>query len=275
MKTVSSQRHLFGWQALSPLLKISIATLLGSALCAGILALRIGSADNGPLLIFTSVIIIVAGCLAIRLTWLPFLGTLVSGSGLVIMSQQPDVIYHMGHPREGDFSFFVLDTLLLACLLVTFFATLVGALQQLRAGQREARSVPAWMTLMISGIIGAAIGALLLGLIIQPAATSTVSASTNNEVSVHMGPGSFLTSSVTVPKGAKLLLVDDGPFLHILANGSWQGDQPQGRQEAGAPAVKQMQVNNGRVEIGPFTTAGTYHIYCSVHAGMNLTITVS
>ncbi len=27
-------------------------------------------------------------------------------------------------------------------------------------------------------------------------------------------------------------------------------------------------------EIGPFTTAGIYHLYCSIHVGMNLTIVV-
>jgi len=35
-----------------------------------------------------------------------------------------------------------------------------------------------------------------------------------------------------------------------------------------------MNINAGSVEIGPFTTAGIYHIYCSVHVGMNLTVVV-
>jgi plastocyanin len=91
---------------------------------------------------------------------------------------------------------------------------------------------------------------------------------------VHLGPGSFLQSSVTVPKGSKLLLVDDGSFTHIIANGSWVNGAPQPQQEPGAPMVNNVQVSGGSIEIGPFTTAGTYHLYCTVHQGMNLTIIV-
>ncbi len=275
MNITPSHRYLFVWQSLSTLVKLSIMTLLGAALCSGTLALRIESPDNIPLLIFTAILILVAGCLVIKLSWIPLIGTLVSGFGLVVMSLQPDVVYHMTHPREGDFSFFVVDTLLLACLLVTFLATLGGALQHFRAGKREAHRAPVWLTPMLSGIIGAVIGTLLLASIVQLTPTSAVSLNANGEPSVHMGPGNFLATTVTVPKGSKLLLVDDGPFLHILANGSWQGNQAKGLQEPGAPAVNQMQVDGGRVEIGPFTAAGTYHIYCSVHPGMSLTIVVS
>src|SRR5260370_42266777 len=98
------------------------------------------------------------------------------------------------------------------------------------------------------------IGAILIAAIAQPAATtSTGSMTTGGEPVVHMGPGNFLQSSVTVPKGSKLLLVDDGSFLHILANGSWQNGQPKAAQEPGAPSVHQVQVNGTSEEIGPFT----------------------
>ena len=33
-------------------------------------------------------------------------------------------------------------------------------------------------------------------------------------------------------------------------------------------------ITNGSVEVGPFATAGVYHIYCTLHQGMNLTIVV-
>lgn len=275
MNIIPSHRHLFVWQSVSPLLKLSIMTLMGAALCSGLLTLRIESPDNIPLLVYTAILIFVAGCLAIKLFWIPLLGTLTSGFGLVAMALQPDVVYHMTHPREGDFTFFVLDTLLLACLLMTFIATLGGALQHVRTGKQEMHRAPTWLTPMISGIIGAVIGVLLLASIVQPTMMSAASQGANGEPSVHMGPGNFLTTTVTVPKGSKLLLVDDGPFLHILANGFWQGNQAKGLQEPGVPAVNQMHVNGGRVEIGPFTTAGTYHIYCSIHPEMNLTAIVS
>jgi plastocyanin len=98
--------------------------------------------------------------------------------------------------------------------------------------------------------------------------------SSGGEPTVHMGPSNFVQSSVDVPKGSKLMLIDDGSYLHILANGSWVNGSPRSSQEPGAPAVNNIQVNSGTVEIGPFTTAGTFHIYCSVHQNMNLVITV-
>jgi plastocyanin len=89
-----------------------------------------------------------------------------------------------------------------------------------------------------------------------------------------IGSSSFLQSSVTVPKGSKLLLVDNGSFFHILANGTWQNGTPKPANEAGAPAVNNVQVTGGTIEIGPFNTAGTYQIYCTVHPGMDLTVIV-
>jgi len=48
-------------------------------------------------------------------------------------------------------------------------------------------------------------------------------------------------------------------------------------QETGAPTVSNLMFSTAgqsRV-IGPFNTAGTFHLYCSIHTGMNLTITVT
>jgi len=95
-----------------------------------------------------------------------------------------------------------------------------------------------------------------------------------NEPMVHMGPSNFVQTTVTVPKGSKLKLVDDGAYLHILQNGSWVNGAAKTATEPGAPTVNNLQVNGSSVEIGPFTTAGTFHIYCTVHQNMNLMITV-
>jgi hypothetical protein len=89
-----------------------------------------------------------------------------------------------------------------------------------------------------------------------------------------MGPTSFVQPTAEVPKGSKLMLVDDGQYLHILANGSWINGTAVPKKEAGAPTVNNVQVNSNSLEIGPFTTAGTFHIYCSVHQNMNLDVTV-
>ncbi len=91
---------------------------------------------------------------------------------------------------------------------------------------------------------------------------------------VHMGPANFVQSSVDVPKGSKLMFIDDGAYLHILVNGSWVNSSARPAKEPGAPTVNNLQVNGNNVEIGPFATAGTFHIYCSIHVNMNLTINV-
>ena len=68
--------------------------------------------------------------------------------------------------------------------------------------------------------------------------------------------------------------MDDVSVTHMLANGSWQHGGPHPADEPGAPKVNNVLVNGNSVEIGPFTTVGTYHIYCTIHPGMNLTIIV-
>lgn len=98
--------------------------------------------------------------------------------------------------------------------------------------------------------------------------------SSNGQPTVHMGPTNFVQSTTTVPKGSKLMLVDDGQYLHILSNGSWVNGTAVAKKEPGAPTVSSLQVNGNNVEIGPFTTAGTFHIYCSIHQNMNLDVTV-
>jgi plastocyanin len=46
--------------------------------------------------------------------------------------------------------------------------------------------------------------------------------------------------------------------------------------EPGAPTVSNVQFTSAgqSQSIGPFNTAGAFHFYCSVHSGMNLTVTV-
>ena len=90
-----------------------------------------------------------------------------------------------------------------------------------------------------------------------------------------MGAVNFVQNMVLVPKGSKLLLVNDTHIEHILENGSWTSS---GRAvilaEPGAPVLHNLDSTGGSIEIGPFTTAGTFHIYCTIHAGMNLTTVV-
>ena len=93
---------------------------------------------------------------------------------------------------------------------------------------------------------------------------------------VHMGETTFLQPSVTISKGSSVNLIDDVPVLHIIGNGSWVNNVIKPAREPGAPVVNNLQFNAAgqSMVVGPFTTAGTYHLYCSVHLNMNLTVIV-
>jgi plastocyanin len=92
---------------------------------------------------------------------------------------------------------------------------------------------------------------------------------------VHTLVTTFQEACVNVAKGSKLQVVPVVNSLHILDNGSWVNGQQVPMTEAGAPTVSNVQVTAGTVSLGPFTTAGTYHIYCTVHPNMNLTVIVN
>jgi len=98
----------------------------------------------------------------------------------------------------------------------------------------------------------------------------------NGDTGVHMGETTFLQSSVTISKGSSLTLIDDVPVLHIIGNGSWVNNVIKPAREPGAPVVTNLQFNAAGQSMagGPFNTAGTYHLYCSVHLNMNLTVIV-
>ncbi len=93
---------------------------------------------------------------------------------------------------------------------------------------------------------------------------------------VHMGNTNFMQSSVTISKGSSLNLIDDVAVTHILQNGSWVNGTPMPATEPGAPTVNNLQFTAaGQSQtVGPFNTAGTFHVYCTVHPGMNLTVIV-
>ena len=98
----------------------------------------------------------------------------------------------------------------------------------------------------------------------------------SGDTAVHMGETTFLQPSVTISKGSSLNLIDDVPVLHIIGNGSWVNNVAKPAIETGAPTVNNVQISSAgqSITVGPFNTAGTYHLYCSVHLNMNLTVIV-
>ena len=100
--------------------------------------------------------------------------------------------------------------------------------------------------------------------------------SSGSGTDVHMGDTTFLQSSVTISKGSSLNLIDDVAVTHIIGNGSWVNGVIKPAIEPGVPTVNNLTFNSAgqSMTIGPFNTAGTYHLYCSVHVNMNLTVIV-
>ncbi len=93
---------------------------------------------------------------------------------------------------------------------------------------------------------------------------------------VHMSGTNFVQNSITIKKGERITLINDDLFgSHTIANGTWENGTAKSQDEPGAPQVKDQQISgSGQATLGPFTTAGTFHFYCTIHSGMNLTVVV-
>ena len=132
-----------------------------------------------------------------------------------------------------------------------------------------------------------ALGSILLAACARPGTETTNSGGGSTPTASSGGGGggcangtahtlatSFQESCVNIAKGQSLKIIPAVPSLHIFGNGSWMNGSPQPASEPGAPTVNNLQETTSPVTIGPFNTAGTFHIYCSVHTGMNLTVNV-
>lgn len=115
------------------------------------------------------------------------------------------------------------------------------------------------------------LGAMLSSLLLIVAACG---GSGVGDATVHLTDQNFAQSSVTVGKGHTLTLIDDTATAHSISNGSWVNGNAQPAQEPGAPTVDAQFSGHDTHVIGPFNTAGTFHIFCNIHQGMNLTIVV-
>ena len=133
-------------------------------------------------------------------------------------------------------------------------------------------------------ILGIILVVVALGSIVLAACARPGTATGNNGpaapscpsgTAVHLTASNFAVSCVNITKGSKLMLIDDVQVLHIIANGMWDSaGNMVPRKEPGAPTIDNVQVNGGSITIGPFTTAGSFHIFCTVHLNMNLIVNV-
>jgi plastocyanin len=94
---------------------------------------------------------------------------------------------------------------------------------------------------------------------------------------VHTVGALFSPTTITIKKGTTITFVDDADngALHILVI----GQNAQQINEQGAPDFGGA--SGTRIDIGdtwttpPWPTAGTFHVACTVHPAMNLTVTVT
>jgi plastocyanin len=121
-------------------------------------------------------------------------------------------------------------------------------------------------------LIGAIVSSLL---IVSLTACGIREASTTAGPTVQMGTDFFFQPSITIHTGDMLTLLDDSTAPHLITNGSWVNGVAKPGKEAGAPAVYQAFNGSDSATIGPFNTPGTYHLYCTIHQSMNLTVVVT
>jgi plastocyanin len=245
-----------------------ITSAVLSAVGGVVLQLLVG--HGIPLLIVAALFVAGVWITALGFRWGPLPGAIISAAYLVfLLVGNPYPIYHLGHPKDL-FVVFIAIILLFGLATLTFGVCLAATIQNYR--DRERRT-PTWLAPALGVLGGAVLGAILIGALAQP--VSTAAATTIGGVpAVHLGPGNFDQSSITIPVGSKLILADDAGVPHVFNYGMWSGNQQHAETPAGAPALKNLRVDSGNVELGPFTTAGTYHIYCVIHPGMNLTVVV-
>lgn len=179
--------------------------------------------------------------------------------------------YTLSHPSFNyvPFVLFVIEYPLLVMVIV---AATVKLTQTLR---HETPHAPEWARPALGAMAGLMLGAFLIGVIAQPTTAGGAPATKAGTQTVHLTLTRFAPDIVALHKGDTLTVIDDAPVPHTLTNGTWSSDnKPVPGVEPGAPLVKNVEVNNNTVTIGPFTAPGTYHIYCTIHPGMTLTIIV-
>lgn len=268
------QKGFFSRQKPSVLGRIAFwASVVGTLASFGgtmTLAMTTGAPSADSIMV-TIVSLISAIVLGTRFRWAPVVSTLLGGFLLFLLYTEPYVIESLANPKgpNGGFGHFAGDIVAFACGMLMFGGSLGAAIENYRPGSQVAKR---WLRPGLALIAGLVIGAMFIGALAQPPSDGT--SYINGVPAVHMGAGGFLQPSVTISKGSKLVLVDDTTVTHNLFNGSWHNGTPQVAQEPGAPLVNNVQLSGGSTTIGPFSVAGTYHIFCTVHTGMNLTVIV-
>ncbi len=267
-----------GHHVLSALAKVTLVALLGNALTYTgyivLFALLLHHVFLPAFFIASIPAVLAAGLVATRWRWIPAVGAALVLIISTIFFSVPTIQYYLTHPAYRPVFFFA-SVLILASGFIAIVAGFSATLQNYRT-RASGRPAPSWLRPLLLVLSGVVVGMSLVGLLVavNPQA-SGASSTTTGEPTVHMGADNFVQNVVRVPKGSKLLLVNDTTIEHNLQNGSWTSSGTVVTTvEPGAPVLHNVDSKGGSLEIGPFTTAGIFHIHCTIHPGMNLTIVV-
>jgi plastocyanin len=266
-------------QTLSALSKTSALALLGNGITcifeAWLAFTTVGISLMGllPLLSF-ALIALIAGVLILRRSRGAQLAGIIIGLFTFAYLLIPATRTGLLQPTTSVSHFGSL-VVIFGCALITV-VTGIAARMQGQGVQGSAPSTRRWLSSFLSGMGGLAVGMIVIASLIGSMPQSGAAAATTNGMpTVHTVGGRFLTNVVLVSKGESLVLTNDDGEEHIIQNGSWTAQgTPQPQTEPGAPIVNQLDLKAGSQTIGPFTTAGVFHLYCTVHLNMNLTVVV-
>jgi plastocyanin len=182
----------------------------------------------------------------------------------------PYIPYTLAHPWTNLAAFVTFATIFVSSAFI--LVAVVTKLIRKRQGRPNVVSGP--MIGFTGAMAGVLVGALLLGFTVQ--SSSGAGAVTNTPKNEHVtvqGAG-FVPDIVALHTGDTLTITDADGIHHILTNGTWSSGKPVPGVEPGAVTLNNLNIDTGSVKVGPFTTPGTYHIYCTVHPGMSLTVVV-
>ena len=224
-----------------------------------------------PVVVLLSLYLLCGVIVATGWRWSAFFPLVVCTLGLVGELTNGFPVYSLTHPGADRLAFasFAINYPLLIMVIGA------SAIKLTQMARREIAHLPVWSPLALGCVAGVIAGALVIGFITQGPAAGDTTVNTAGTATVHLKAATFAPDILALHSGATLRVIDDTPIPHTLSNGVWSADNhPVPGPERGAPIVSNVALNNNSVTIGPFSSPGAYHIYCTLHPGMTLTILV-
>lgn len=252
---------------------LDVVMLIGlSIVIAGnVVAMLIEGGIIPPVLIATIAYTVCAIVVATGWRWSMVLPLVFCSLGIVADFASGFPEYSLTHP-SANYVAFVLFVISYPVLIMVIVAATLKLAQTLR---HETPHAPQWMKPALGAVGGLMLGALLIGMAAQSPSAGGAPTTQRGTQTVYLSAATFAPDIIALHKGDTLTIVDDAPVPHTITNGTWSADnKPVPGVEPGAPIIKNVELNNNTAKVGPFTTAGTYHIYCTIHPGMVLTIIV-